>query len=714
MNDRNSIAGDHETAFAEIDDFDASVKRFRRGLVPNSVFLEHRLRHGVYGQKQNGIHMMRSKLPLGLISPDQLDAMADLSEVYGNGNAHLTTRQDIQVYFIELEQTPEVMRILARAQGTFREAGGNVVRNVTAAEVSGIWPGEAFDVTTHGMALARFLLRHPDGQTLGRKMKIHLSSTADPDWNLASIHDIGATAAVRDGRRGFEIRVGGGLGAVPHEAQVLYDFLPETELIPLSHAILRVFARLGEKKKRARARLKFLVAGLGIDRFREIVEEERAILPVNPGWTSFLSEDHPWEDRPLHAAGTRFPTSDEPEVAQWLRTNVYRQRQEGYAAVKVRVPSGDLKPDQLRGLAALLRAHVGDTARVGVDQSLLIRQVSFDKLLTVHRALAALDLGLPNAGGLGDTVTCPGADTCKLGITSPRSVSRHSQPLLDRLATDPRLQSIRVKISGCPSSCAQHQVADIGFFGATRTINGVSAPQFMLILGGKRGGGGAGQKLGDGFGTPLLKVPAFRVGDTIEALLQAYLDRGLPGEEFGVFTRRIGRKDLKTLLQPLTALPTPEQAPELYREHGATAAFTVRRGVGECAGEIVDVADMLLADADREAEQALDLFEADGDVAAIVTRSQKAMTSAARALLSLEGLTNPDAFDTVDAFRQRFYDAGRFYEGVGHYYLAGSQLDAADIDADRLRRLVAEAGLFVEEAHTVVGKTANPHLGAAK
>ena len=713
MNNRNSIAGETHSALEEIDDFDKSVQRFRRGKVPESVFLEHRLRHGVYGMRQEGVHMMRNKLPLGLISPEQLDAMADLTEAYGGGIAHLTTRQDIQVHFIELEQTPEVMRVLARAEGTFREACGNVVRNITAAEVSGVWPDEAFDVTPHGMALATFLLRHPDGQSLGRKMKIHLSSTFSADWNLASIHDIGATAVLRDGRRGFEIRAGGGLGAVPHEAPVLYDFLPEAELLPLSHAILRVFARLGEKKKRARARLKFLIAGVGLEAFREEVDRERAELPFNPAWSAFIDAENPWTDSPLHPAGSAFPTSDDADTAQWLRTNVYPQRQAGYAAVKVRVPTGDLTPTQLRGLATLLRDHIGDSARVGVDQSLLLRWVSFDQLLVVREALVGLGLGQPNAGGLGDTVTCPGADTCKLGITSPRSVARFAQPTLDRLARNPRLQGIRVKISGCPNSCAQHQVADIGFFGAARTLKGVTAPHFMLILGGIRGGLGAGEKLGDGFGTPLLKVPALRVSDAIEALLGAYLEQAHPAEAFGHFTRRLGRDALKQLLHPFTELPPPDVAPEFYREPGSTGSFTVRRGVGECAGEIVDLADLLLADADREAEQAMDLFESDADAALVISRSQKSMILAARALLSLEGLTNLDAFDPVQAFRERFYDSGRFYEGVGHYFLDGSQLDAP-IDADRLRRLVVEAGLFVEEAHTVVGKLANPYAGAAK
>ncbi len=705
---RSSIAGPLDTVHNEIDDFEHLVSRFRRGAVADGVFLEHRLRHGVYGQRQDGVHMMRSKLPLGLTSPDQLDAIADIAEVYGGEVAHLTTRQDVQVHYVDLEQTPNAMRVLGNAQGTFREACGNVVRNITASEVSGIWPGEAFDITPHGMALAAFLLRHPDGQSLGRKMKIQLSSTFDSNWNLGLIHDIGATAVLRDGARGFHVVVGGGLGAVPHQAQVLFDFLPEAELLPVSQAILRIFARLGEKKQRARARLKFLVTQLGLDAFRDLVNEERAGLLDNPVWTEHLRSLDAWDDVPLRPPGVVLPVGSNDAEAAWLRTNVYRQKQPGYAAVKVRVASGDLTPAQLRGLALLLRTHVGDTLRIGPDQSLLLRWVSFDRLLTVRSALVALGLGEARAGGLGDTVTCPGSDTCKLGITSPRSVARHVQPVLDRLAQNPELAHLQIKVSGCPNSCAQHQVADIGFFGAARTIGGVAAPHFMLVLGGHRGGVGAGERLGDGFGTPVLKVPAHRVGQTIETLVAFFLEERESGESFGAFSRRVGRKRLKTLLRPLTVIGSFEETPELYGEYGKSGAFLVQRGIGECAGEVVDHADLLLAEADREAESAQDLFEEQGDTAAILLRGQRAMHTAALALLTLEGLNNPDEFDTVKAFRTYFYDAGRFYEGVGHYFLEGSQLKSYAIDSDRLRRLVVEAGLFVEEAHNVLSKARNP------
>ena len=576
---RNNIVGDDSKVAADIDAFADSVSRFRRGKVPENVFLEHRLRHGVYGMRQDGVHMMRSKQPLGLISPDQLDAMADLTERYSSGIAHLTTRQDIQVHFIELEETPEVMRVLATAAGTFREACGNVVRNITAPGISGVWPDEPFDITPHGIALAKFLLKHPDGQSLGRKFKIQVSGTTDRRWNRAAIHDVGATAKLKNGQRGFELRVGGGLGAVPHPAQVLYDWVPETELLPLTLAMLRIFARLGEKQKRARARMKFLVAKVGIDEFRRLVEVEREALTDDPRWVEDLYTEA--GDTPVHGPGPEWPVPRDKEEAAWLRTNVYRQAQAGYAAIKVRVPTGDLTPAQLRGIAALAREHTGDTVRIGVDQSLYIRYVPTDRLPLVRDALLLLGLGEARAGGLGDTVTCPGASTCKLGITTPRALAGELQPLLNRLALHPRLESLRIHVSGCPNSCATHQIADIGFFGAARAVGGVTAPHFVMLLGGEMDGRGPGEKRGDGLGTAVIKLPARRVPEAVEVLLNEFLADAGETERFPEWTRRRGRAELLALLKPFQKIAPPTERPDLYTEFGQEeAAFTVRRGRG--------------------------------------------------------------------------------------------------------------------------------------
>ncbi len=706
--ERPNIAGDPSSVEAEISDFQGSLGRFLDGKVPDAVFLEHRLRHGVYGMRQDGVHMMRSKLPLGLISPEQLEAFADVAQSFGHGIAHLTTRQDIQTHFIPLERTPDFMRVLARAEATSREACGNVVRNITASDVAGIDPAEAFDITPAGMALARYLLRIPDGQSLGRKFKITLSSSDDARFNLDSIHDIGVTGVIRDGQRGFRMKVGGGLGAVPHEAVVLYDFLPEAELLPVSHAILRVFRDHGEKKKRARARMKFVVARLGLATFRELVEEQRAQLPDDPVWTEWIRDDF-WAlytDQPRFPSGGPLPQGRTPAQAQWLRTNVLKQKQPGYAAVKVRVPTGDLSPGQLRGLAQLLRAHTGDTLRVGADQSLRIRWVSTDKLLDVYEALSQLDLASPRAGGLGDTVTCPGADTCKLGITSPRSVARRMQPILDEIALEPRLEHLRIHISGCPNSCAQHQIGDIGLFGSGRTVGGRTVPHYALMLGGLQGGvSPQGTKLGSGFASPFAKLPAANVGEAVRRITTLFLNEGLDGEAFGAFARRVGRKRVQELLGDLTSVPSFDAAPHFYTEFGKEQeSFEVKRGVGECAGEIVDLADLLLAEADREADKAVALFEDGGERGPVVTATWAAFDIAARAMLSTEGLTNPRAFDTVEAFRAHFYDSGRIFEGVGHYLLEAAAEDTSAVDDDRIRRRVNEAALFVEEAHNIINR----------
>ena len=697
---RPTIAGSRETAMAELEALDTSIARYKTGRVPEAVFLEYRLRHGIYGQRQNGVHMMRSKLPLGLLAPQQMTAFADIAEVFGHGIAHLTTRQDIQVHFVKLEETPDLLRVLANAEMTAREACGNVVRNVTASVDAGVSPHEAFDVTPYGMALAQFLLRHPDGQSLGRKFKVHLAGSFDPGHNLAAIHDLGATAVLKGQQRGFHIRVGGGLGAVPHEAPVLTEFLPVDELLPTALAILRLFARYGEKAKRARARLKFLVAQWGIERFRAAVSEERASLGDDDAWRTFDLDQ--WEDKPAQVPRAPTPPPQSAAEARWRETNVLAQRQAGYHQVHVRVPRGDLTPHQLRGLAALLRERVGDTTRIGADQSLRIRWVTAEQLPAVYSGLDKLGLVGAFASGIADPVTCPGADTCKLGITSPRKAVSAVQSRLDALMDDPRIASLRVHLSGCPNSCAQHQLADIGFFGAARTQNGRASPHFVVLLGGRRDGR---SRAGDsGFALPVTKVPARRIADTVERVATTFVERSLAGETFFDWVRRTGRTQLKALLADLTELPAYDEDPTFYREEGAHEDFGVVRGVGECAGEVVGLADLLLAEADREADSAIEVLDSGGPAASVRRHAQTAFSAAVRALLSTDGLTDPSRFDELAAFRTGWYDAGRIFEGVGHYYIEAATETAPQ--GDRLRRLAIEAGLFVEEVHTIVGRLA--------
>ncbi|MCG8557722.1 MAG: nitrite/sulfite reductase [Proteobacteria bacterium] len=720
-----SINGSREQAAGDIDAFASDLERFRAGKVPDAVFLENRLRYGVYGQRQDGVHMVRTKIPLGLLGAAQLEAFADIAEHFGSGVAHLTTRQDIQVHFVPLEGTPALMHLLNEQGVTSREACGNVVRNVTASPFVGVTPDEPFDVTPYGIELARFLLRHPDTQNMGRKVKITLAGSDDPNHNLSALHDVGLTARIRAGERGFRVLVGGGLGPVPHEAQLYAEFVPAADVPSLCQAILRVFSERGEKQNRARARLKFLVAKMGLASFREEVQRVLALLPDDPARKAHFSDaaQRDYDEQPLHAPGATAPIATSEREALWLRTNTVPQRQPGYAAVAIRVPRGDLSPGQLRGLAALLRRHTGDTLRIGLEQSLVLRWVPSDRLLSVRRDLAELELAQERAASLGDTLTCPGADSCKLGITRPRSVARAMQQTLDRLAQHRRLEKLRIHVSGCPNACAQHHIADIGLQGAARTVHGVSSPHYILFLGGMRGGvskaqaNGGQAPLGQGFGQALLKVPAHRTHEAIEHLLELYKQEGLGSDEdpepFGAFVRRIGTARIRRLLRVFGDLPRPSEAPSAYREPGSEETFVVVRGVGECAGTVVEAADLLLKDADRELELAGERLDQGGAGSTVAAPAKAAMLLAARSLLSAEGVQRDDPTQVEHEFRRRFYDTGRIFEGIGYYFLESCAEAAGAVAGDRTRRLLVEASLFVDEAHSMLARLRGMSASAA-
>ncbi len=706
-NVRPSIAGPLPAVRDEIASFAHSLRRNQEGKLPDAVFLEYRLRFGVYGQRQDGVHMMRSKLPLGLISPDQMRAFADVAERFGHGVSHLTTRQDIQVHFIPLEKSPEVMEVLAEAEMTSREACGNVVRNVCASPLSGVLPGEAFDVTEPSMALAQFLLRHPDGQSLGRKFKITLASSDDDAYagfNLAAIHDVGATARVRDGVRGFELRVGGGLGAVPHEAPVLFDFVAEDALIPHVWAILRIFARHGEKKNRARARLKFLAAKLGADGMRDMIRQELEELPNAVP----LDAGDGYADGPKYTPDNpAFPAARDEAEGRWLERNVIRQSQDGYSTVRVVVPYGDFSPEMLRAFADVADAHAGDTSRIGWDQAMYIRWVPNDRLIALKDALESI--GLQQASTrVADPVTCPGSDTCKLGITSPRSLARSIQSQLEELSTvDARVASLRVHVSGCPNSCAQTQIADIGLFGASRTKDGYVAPLYVMLLGGRPNGVSLlGEKPGSGFAQVTTKIPALRVGTAIETVANDYIENSEPNEFFSDYVRRQGRAHFRKLLSGLTDLPAPTEDAKFYAEPGHSEPFVLERGVGECAGEMVaDYHDFLLAEAESKAEASEEGFAEERPSAEIASAAHEAIRLAIRALLAVDGERNHDNDQLLAAFRTGWYDTGRIPEGVGYYAIEALEQDTAAAGGDRLRRLITEARLFVEKAFVLTGQT---------
>ena len=584
----------------EIDVFETQMALRRTGKMDEKVFAETRLRRGCYGQRYDNGHrhdgirtqelnflaamtkgpdtlwdapgMQRIKIPFGGVTPEQLDTLAELAEEYSDGVLHVTTRQDFQLHYVHIDDTPNLMRRLAAVGITTREACGNSVRNVTACPIAGVCRSEAFDVTPYAKASAKFMLGHPDAQGFGRKFKIAFSGCREEACALTNMHDMGCIAVTRiengQEKRGFEVYVGGGLGAVPQQAKLLEAFVPEDELLPLTQAIGRVFARLGEKKNRAAARVKFLITKLGIDEFRRLVNEERKILPEDARWTSYIPGVAEYKETPQKAPAALNGQQRPEGFEKWYATNVYRQRQEGYAVAAVTLPLGDMTAAQTRQVANIARRFSGDNLRTTVEQNIVLRWVSEADLPDLYRELVRIGLGEPGAGTILDVVACPGTDTCKLGIASSRGLAGEIRTrLADRLFTlDESVRNLHIKISGCFNSCGQHHIADLGFYGTTRTIANRKVPHFQVVLGGKW------QDNAGAYGLAIGTVPSKKVPDVIETITSALRQRTQGNRTLS----RLHQADRKT------GMPRDDRA--FYGRSGVRArSFAVFR-LGRSAG----------------------------------------------------------------------------------------------------------------------------------
>jgi len=725
----------------EIDIFETQIELRKQGKIDERVFAETRLRRGVYGQRydngqrHDGIKvqklklpsgdltkgpetvwdapgMIRIKIPFGGLNPEQMEVLADLSEEYSDGVSHVTTRQDIQYHFVHIDDTPSLMRRLAAVGITTREACGNVVRNVTACPLAGVCRDQVFDVTPYAKACSKFLLGHPDTQDFGRKFKIAFSGCKEQPCGLTSMHDLGAIARVRlvngEARRGFEFYVGGGLGAVPYQAKLFDEFLPEEELFPLAQAISRVFARLGEKRNRARARIKFLVANLGIEEFRRIVLEERQKLVADPRWTEYLSKVHEQTESPLKPGVSLNGSNRAEGFDAWYATNVYHQRQPGYVVATVTLPLGDITASQLRALADIARRFVKDTIRTTVEQNIVLRWVSEADLPALYSALCEIGLGEPNAGTIVDVTACPGTDTCKLGIASSRGLARELRTRLSEksLELDAAVKGLRIKVSGCFNSCGQHHVADIGFYGISRNVNGYTVPHFQVMLGGKwKENAGA-------YGLPVSAIPSKRIPEVVMRVTDRYVRERLKGESFQDFISRIGKKEVKVMLEDLTRIPSHDADASYYSDWGDPREFTLTdMGVGECAGEVVSQAQFTLAASERELFEAQIYFDS-GDFKKAVLTAYGAMVHAAQALMKTQNYDISNNEETIlNEFRQRFCDTQIFYDKYAGSKFAEYLFKAGDALSNNghagreiaLQRL-QEAQLFIDAAHSCYNK----------
>ena len=568
---------------SEIEEFEAGVKKFQAGDWDPTDFMAFRLRQGVYGQRQPDVHMFRIKIPFGGMTADQLDMMGDVVEKYAPLNkGHVTTRENIQLHHIPLEDSAQIMRMLASVGLTTREACGNTVRNVTGCAIAGVCADEPFDVTPYAAAYSRYFVRHPFTQSMPRKIKTAFSGCAR-DCAITGIHDVGFLPKIQNGVKGFEMVMGGGTSIMPRIAPTLYEFVPADEYLKVTEAALRVFHNSDElRRNRMKARVKFLIARIGIDDFRVLVEEQ-----LREDWarrsfdpTGLLFTDDEEADAPA-LNGDFAPAGSDAEFERWLETNVQAQKQSGYHTATVKLPLGDVDPGQFRDLAEISRNYGAGRVRLTHQQNLAIRWLPEGALYEVWSRLNEIGFGEAGANEITDVVSCPGTDSCKLGITSSMGLGRavtDAVRVIDREA-DPLIRKMHIKMSGCPNGCGQHHVADIGFHGAAAKGPGGQVPAYEMFLGGgfEEGDTRIGLRV-------KTKVPAKRMPDALKKVLDYYKAERDDDEIFRDFAARVGAESFEPVLAEFKEIPElNRESLDMYIDWNKTVKYVLERGEGECA-----------------------------------------------------------------------------------------------------------------------------------
>ncbi len=570
----------------EFDDFVTESKKFLDGQTPENEFIGFRLKQGVYGQRQPDVQMCRIKLPWGGVTPEQMEALADVTEEFAPlRKAHITTRQNFQIHHIPLLQMAELIRRVSASGLSSREGCGNTVRNVTADPWAGVCDDEIFDPTAYAGAYVRYFVRHPTTQLMPRKVKTAFTGS-DADRAITGIHDIAYISRIKDGVKGFEVRVGGGTSIMPRVAPTLYEFVEADngDYLKIAEAVFRIFDRQDWLRvNRARARIKVFVDKFGIDELRNQVEEELkgdwvAERDFDPQPRLFIHDEE--ANAPAVPASYGSPNGDLSEFEAFRTANVSSQRQAGFSAVQIKVTRGDLTPEQLRGLAAIMRDFSGGYARTTVHQNLLLRWVRDESVYDVWAALKALGLGDAGADEISDVVSCPGTDSCKLGITSSMGLNAAVKERIDGMdIQDPLTKRIHVKMSGCPNGCSQHHIANIGFYGASIRVGDKTIPASIPHIGGTYEGGTVG------YGARLkARIPSKRVPEAVERWIRFYESDRTDGEEFNAFAERVGTAAFEAKVKDLM-LPAEFNLENmnLFMDWTKNVPFEVVRGEGECA-----------------------------------------------------------------------------------------------------------------------------------
>lgn len=630
------------------------------GQMTDEQFRKFRLARGVYGQRQAGVQMIRIKLPYGRITADQLIRIADVSDKYATGNLHATTRQDIQLHFVKLADSPQLWADLEDAGITLKEACGNTVRNVTGSARAGIDSEEAFDISPYAHAIFEYFLRNPICQDMGRKFKIALSSS-EKDSAYGYMHDIGLIPRIQDGQRGFKVLLGGGLGAQPFAAQTASEFIEENRVIPFIEAVIRVFDRYGERTKRHKARMKYLLNDIGLEEFQNRVAEEWTALRVKEfqvslATPSLVSEEPLTDQRGL----LELETGSSKAYTTWLKTNVFEQKQAGWYAVQLRVLLGDMHSDTARALASLVKQYAGDDIRVTVNQGYLLRFVRPENLPALYEGLDALGLATPGFDTTADITTCPGTDTCNLAISSSYGITRALETMMHEEFPDIVFNNdIKIKISGCMNGCGQHSVGNIGFHGSSIKNGAAVMPALQVLLGGGFNGAGEGQ-LGD----KVVKIPTKRGPDALRLLLRDYDTNAFEGEYFNDYYGRQGKNYFYAMLKPLADLKLVTADDFIDWDH--TDQYATEVGVGECAGVMIDLVATTL---DEATEKLTWAREAQGEsrwADALYHAYNVFITSAKAALMSRDVNTNTQ-HGIVSDFDRTFVGEAGFHGEEGQF-----------------------------------------------
>ena len=633
----------------DIIDLEKKIRAFREGKIHDEKFRSLRLARGIYGQRQPGVQMVRIKLPFGKITFKQLLRIADIADEYASHNLHLTTRQDIQIHYVSLDRTPQLWAELEQDDITLREACGNTVRNVTSSPTSGIDPAEPFDVSPYAHAVFEYFLRNPICQDMGRKFKISFSSS-EADTAFSYIHDIGLIPKLNsNNERGFKVMLGGGLGAQPLLASIVEDFLPEDQLIPYIEAIIRVFDRYGERNNRNKARLKYLIQKIGLPEVLLLADNERKALKVKTYPINKNSLPEPVLPQPATIKGVVI--TNPLRYEQWLATNVFEQKQKGFYGVYIKVPVGDIPSDTARKLVDAIKPYVADEIRITQTQGLLLKYVRKEALPALYAGLTDLDLSAPGFDSPADVTTCPGTDTCNLGISNSMTLSRVLEDLIYNEYEDLIYnREIKIKISGCMNSCGQHGLAHIGFHGSSLKAGAKVLPSVQVLLGGGTVGDGVGRAA-----EKIVKVPAKRATYVLRAVLDDYKANSVEDELFNDYYDRQGKDYFYRLLKPLADLSTLTE--EEFVDWGHQETFATAIGVGECAGVVIDLVATLLFEADEKLGWAKEAF-ADGRWADAIYHAYNTFISSAKALLLDKNINSSTQAGIIKEFDLNYVSTG--------------------------------------------------------